>query len=343
MKKKDEKSKSILQTKFFYVASIFAVSFGTVSFLWRYKSVSWVLIAFGIVWVGVVTAFAWQMVTRAETLDELVKSRTKELAEANAELRKLDRMKNWFISVVSHELKTPLTSIRSFSEVLEGYEDLTPKERREFLGVIMSESDRLTGLINDMLDAASIADGRMEWNPRASSPNLLVERSCKLLAHKAENMRLSLHQAVPDGLPEVWADEGKIITVLNNLLFNAIKFTGPGGRIEVGARTIEEEAKQGRFVAISVSDTGLGIAREDQERIFEKFMQVAEPPGDCPAGAGLGLAICKEIVEHHGGRIWVESEPGRGSTFTFTLPLAQATDNQPDPEPEAPGCLRAGA
>ncbi len=505
--------RSVLQTKFFYVASMFAVSLGTFSLMWRFRHVDWTLTIFGLAWVLVVTAFAWEIATRAESLDELVRARTdaleesnrhlsamweqlnafhnisyeitqkmdlqdmtlaftkslcdmlpdvdsvwlwldaqllgaepgpregaevfplaqqagedlgrpeplqvlrsdnplvgdcfqghslsalddlagkaqgwgwhwlaesgmrsfvgfplqlgqrmlgllgvfsrwtmsagfvsqlnlsvnqltvalekarlleetqrraEELAAANEELRQLDAMKDWFVSAVSHELRTPLTSVRSFGEILERYEDLEPEERREFATIIRQEGERLSEMIDDMLDLAKIANGNAELLPDYFDLRALVAKCCKLFSQEAEERGIGFGHAVPDELPQVFADEKGVTRVLSNLLGNAFKFTPDGGKIRVTAERDASASEDGGFVRVLVTDTGVGIARRDQSRIFERFTQVGSGLTNKPRGTGIGLAICREIVAKSNGRIWVESEPGRGSTFGFTLPV----------------------
>jgi len=506
--------RSVLQTKFFYVASMFAISLGTFSLMWHFRSVTWTLTLFGLAWVLVVTAFAWEIATRAETLDELVRARTdaleesnrhlsamweqlnafhnisheitqkmdleeialaftrrlcdklpdvdsvwlwldpqlvdaeagppegpqtfvlaqqagedlgrpeslqvlrsdnplvgdcfgghalsalhdlagkgqawgwdwlagsgvqsfvgfplrlgdrtlgvlgvfsrstvsagfvsqlnlsvnqltvalekarlleetqrraEELAVANQELRQLDAMKDWFVSAVSHELQTPLTSVRSFGEILENYEDLEPDERREFASVIRQESERLSEMIGDMLDLAKMADGSADLLPDYFDLPALVGRCCKLFSQEAHDRRIEFGHALAEDLPPAFADAKGVARVLNNLLGNAFKFTPDGGKIRVAAENEPSGSEDGGFVQVLVTDTGVGIARRDQARIFERFTQVGSGLTDKPPGTGIGLTICREVVAKSGGRIWVESEPGRGSTFGFTLPVS---------------------
>lgn len=254
--------------------------------------------------------------------------RADELAAANAELRQLDAMKDWFISSVSHELRTPLTSIHSYGEILANYEDLTPEERREFAGVICQESARLSDIITDLLDLATIAAGEVHQEPRAIDLGELLARCCKPFAQEAEERGMTLGQTLPKEPVTVYADEPAVARVLHNLLGNAFKFTPDGGAIRVAV-----EAGAGAPATVTVSDTGVGIAEGEHARIFERFTQVGTRLGERPRGTGIGLAICREIVEGSGGRIWVDSRPGEGSTFGFTLPLAEPL---PEAEPEAP-------
>ncbi len=224
-------------------------------------------------------------------------------------------MKDWFISAISHELRTPLTSIRSFSEILERYEDLTGEERLEFAGIIREESERLTLMIDDVLDLSRIVHGQLELTPMPFDLVPMIARACKLFSRQAAERRMELRQELPD---QAWvsADESAIARVLNNLLGNAFKFTPDGGSIELSVRGVAGE------VEVSVRDTGVGIAPADQERIFERFTQLDNRLTGKPAGSGIGLAICKELVETSDGSIWVESQPGEGATFRFTLPAA---------------------
>lgn len=237
-----------------------------------------------------------------------------DLAAAHQELLGVDEMKTNFIANVSHELRTPLTSIRSFSEILLSFavDDVT---QREFLGIINAESERLTRLINDVLDITKIEAGQVDWNVKDVDLTELLRTSARTFVSLAEEHDLHFELAPPSLPVKVHADPDRVLQVLSNLLGNAMKFTSKGS-IVMGATIIDGMAR------IYVSDTGVGVAPEDHERIFEKFHQVGDTMTEKPTGTGLGLCICRDIVNHHGGTIWVESSPGNGSTFTFTLPLA---------------------
>jgi signal transduction histidine kinase len=228
--------------------------------------------------------------------------------------KKLDQLKSDFVSKVSHELRTPLTSIKGFTEILMSYSDVDGKTQHEFLGIINDESERLTRLINDILDLSKIEAGRVEWQIQPVPVADLVEHTTKLFGSQAAAKNLQLLIKIPKNLPLVRGDRDQLHQVMDNLLSNAIKFT-PSGRIAIQAR--QEDA----FVKVSVSDTGIGIAREDQSKIFEKFHQLGDIRSGHPRGTGLGLAICREIITRLGGRIWCESELDKGSTFYFTLPV----------------------
>jgi signal transduction histidine kinase len=254
--------------------------------------------------------------------------RARQLAAANQELRQLDSMKDWFISSVSHELRTPLTSIRSFSEILQDYEDLSPQERLEFAAIIREESQRLGDMIDELLNLAKLAHGEAGASPAAFQLEPLVHRACRLFRQQADERDIELVEDVPEDLPAVFADEMGLARVLNNLVSNAFKFTPDGGRIVISAET---ETK--RFVVVRVTDTGMGIAPEDQERIFERFTQVHNQLTDKTPGTGIGLAICKELVEKWGGEIWVNSTPGQGSTFSFLVRTEQSVAQDVAEEP----------
>ncbi|HVA63041.1 MAG TPA: ATP-binding protein [Terriglobales bacterium] len=257
-------------------------------------------------------------------LEDLVRQRTSdllratdELRRANADLRRLNELKSSFLANVSHELRTPLTSIRSFSEILLHYPDEEVATRSEFLQIIMDESDRLTRLINDVLDLAKIEAGKMEWRLQPLQLVEVARQSLELVQVVAAQKGLRLINRIPEGLPWVSADPDRMRQVFTNLLSNAVKFTSSGS-IQVGALARGDE------VVAYVSDTGIGIPARDLERIFEKFHQQGNALTDKPAGTGLGLSICREIMQRHGGRIWAESREGEGSIFYCALPALAA-------------------
>ena len=244
-----------------------------------------------------------------------------DLAIAHQDLLSVDEMKTNFIANVSHELRTPLSSIRAFSELLLAY-DNDPEVQKEFIGIVNTESERLTRLVNDVLDISKIEAGRMDWNMADLEVSRLVTDSARTFAPLVDMQGLTfVHDVEPD-LPRVHGDRDRLQQVLANLLNNAVKFT-EAGSITLRAYSVEDE------IHISVIDTGVGIAPEDHERIFDKFQQVGEMLTDKPHGTGLGLTICREIVAHHDGRLWVESELGRGSTFTMALKALKALTEAP--------------
>jgi Na+/proline symporter/nitrogen-specific signal transduction histidine kinase len=245
---------------------------------------------------------------------------TTELREANTRLQELDRLRDDFVSTVSHELRTPLTSIRSFGEILFDHPDLETGQRKEFLSIIIKESERLTRLINQILDLAKLDSGSLQWemedvDPREAIRDALAATN-SLIAKSVTRVDLQL----PAGLPPVLVDRDRLIQVIVNLLSNATKFgTGPDSVVRI---TAEE---QDRHLLVSVADNGPGIPAAAQERVFDRFQQAANGPAGKPGGTGLGLAICRQIIEHFGGRIWVDSKPGKGANFCFTVPLAVET------------------
>ncbi len=240
--------------------------------------------------------------------------------------------KSAFLASVSHELRTPLTSILGFAKIIEKrlVERVFPtvqaedrKTRRAIeqvttnLDIIIAEGERLTAMINDVLDLAKIEAGKVEWHMQPIKVAEVIERATAATAALFEQKGLELIKDVTEDLPEVSGDQDRLIQVIINLISNAVKFTAKGS-VTCRARRVDSH------ILVSVRDTGLGIAQADQLQVFEKFKQVGDTLINKPQGTGLGLPICKEIVEYHGGHIWVESELGKGSTFTFTLPIRAA-------------------
>jgi sigma-B regulation protein RsbU (phosphoserine phosphatase) len=253
-------------------------------------------------------------------LEAKVGQRTAELEEANRRLTELDRLKSEFVSTVSHELRTPLTSIRSLSESLvEGLEtgaDVSRAVQRQFLGIISEESQRLSRMINQLLDLSRIEAGKMEWRIEAIDLGEVVMQTVQIHRALFEGKGIDLSASRPEDAVPVLADRDKLIQVLTNLLSNAAKFTQPGGQVRV--RTAREDWQ----AVVEVEDTGVGIPSDQLSVIFDRFRQVGDTLTGKPEGAGLGLPISREIVQHHGGSLTARSEPGRGSCFRMTLPLA---------------------
>jgi signal transduction histidine kinase/DNA-binding response OmpR family regulator len=246
--------------------------------------------------------------------DNLEKSRA-ELEEANNKLKELDLMKSEFLNTVSHELRTPLTSIKAFAEILLDNVGEDPETQTEFLEIINKESDRLTRLINNLLDLSRIEAGRMKWDRVQLDLHEVAESALNALRGSAEKKGLVVESDLEEDLPTV-GDKDKLIQIITNLLGNAIKFTSEGGKIKVTA------ARKDLLTArIEVKDSGVGIAPEFHESIFEKFSQVDSSETRDIKGSGLGLPIARSITEHHGGTLFVESEAGQGSTFIVELPL----------------------
>jgi signal transduction histidine kinase len=239
----------------------------------------------------------------------------REIEEKSRQLEAASRHKSEFLANMSHELRTPLNAVIGFSEVLlqRMFGDLNAKQD-EYLKDIYASGQHLLSLINDILDLSKIEAGRMELVPAPFHLPTALDNAVTLVKERAARHGITLQVDVDPQLGEIVGDERKVKQVVLNLLSNAVKFTPEGGRIRLKA------AQTDGSVDIAVSDTGIGIAREDQAAIFEEFRQVGHDETRKQEGTGLGLTLAKKFVELHGGRIWVESEPGRGSTFTFTLP-----------------------
>ena len=251
-------------------------------------------------------------------LEQKVAERTRELAIANERLMELDRLKSDFVSNVSHELRTPLTAIKGAVDlVLREVPGPLNERQAYYLMRLKSNTQHLTGLINDLLDLSKIEAGKIELNSTRVSLGGLVHEVVETFRPIAAEKPIALGVTAPEPSILVWADRDKLTQVLMNLIGNAIKFTPAEGRV-----TVATAGNGNGWVRISVNDTGPGIAVEETEKIFDKFYQVKVNGGQKPKGTGLGLAISKTLVELHGGRIWVESEPSGGSTFYFTLPAA---------------------
>jgi signal transduction histidine kinase/DNA-binding response OmpR family regulator len=260
--------------------------------------------------------------------DNLEKSRA-ELEEANDKLKELDHMKSEFLNTVSHELRTPLTSIKAFAEILLDNVGEDVETQTEFLQIINKESDRLTRLINNLLDLSRIEAGRMKWDSEPVDLHEIAESALNALRGSAEKKGLVITSDLEEDLPTV-GDKDKLIQVITNLLGNAIKFTSEGG--EVTVRASRHDLLTAR---IEVIDSGVGIDPEFHESIFAKFSQVDSSETRDIKGSGLGLPIARSITEHHGGKLFVESQAGKGSTFIVELPLHVEEENQDDSEESA--------
>ena len=239
----------------------------------------------------------------------------REIQDKGRQLETANRHKSEFLANMSHELRTPLNAIIGFSEVLleRLFGELNAKQD-DYLKDIHSSGRHLLQLINDILDLSKVEAGRMELEPSTFDLPNAIANAMTLVRERAQKHGIALSQNVSAELGEIVADERKFKQILLNLLSNAVKFTPDGGRIEVTAR------HDGDNVVVAVHDTGIGVAREDQEAVFEEFRQVGRNYTNKQEGTGLGLALTRKFVELHGGRISLQSEPGKGSTFTFTLP-----------------------
>jgi signal transduction histidine kinase len=259
---------------------------------------------------GLLQTFADQAVIAIENVRLF-----KELEAANRELAAASQHKSEFLANMSHELRTPLNAVIGFSEVLSErmFGELNEKQD-EYLKDIHASGQHLLSLINDILDLSKIEAGKMELELSDFDLPMTIDNALMLIRERAARRSIALNTAVDERVGQVHADERKIRQVLLNLLSNAIKFTPEGGRIHVEARSVNES------IEVSVTDTGVGIAPEDQEAVFEEFRQVGTADKKVE-GTGLGLALSRKFIELHGGKIWVKSQVGEGSTFTFTVPV----------------------
>ncbi len=239
---------------------------------------------------------------------------------ANERLKTLDRQKTELLNIVTHDLRGPITAIKGFADILLMQKDNPDKINRvyeDFLNTIQKESIRLNDLIDDYLDLAKIESGQMEFKEESVDIKALIIESIGLYKGEAIKKGINLKPLFLEDMPIITADEGKIMQVVSNLISNAVKYTSSGGTIIASAVKKFGEAE------IFVEDTGEGIPKKYHEKIFDKFVQVNAEKERIKKGTGLGLALAKNIVEHHGGRIWVESDKGKGSKFIFTLPIKQ--------------------
>ena len=260
-----------------------------------------------------------------EELEQRIKERTAELEKAYDELKDLDKMKDVFLSTISHEFRTPLTSIRSYSEVLLTYDEKVTTQK-DFLQIINSESERLSRLIDNVLDLSQIEAGGMVWNDELMSVEEVVQRVARTEGQILETEKIGLELEFGSDVKPVFADFDRIQQVITNLLGNAIKFSPAGGAISIRADSLtgRRSGETCEWVRVCVADCGEGIDEKDQTAIFERFRQVSSNTlTNKPKGTGLGLPICREIVAHYGGNLWVESKAGHGSAFYFTLPCAE--------------------
>jgi signal transduction histidine kinase len=244
---------------------------------------------------------------------------TQELKEANEELMHLDQLKSDFLATMSHELRTPLTSIIGYSDMLlSGMTGEVSEKQQSFLRSILSSGESLLNLINDILDLTKIEAGKLELNVEPVHLRGVLVSVLSVVKPRANEKGLKITTFLPKDLPPLHADAAKLGQILMNLITNAIKYTPDKGRVSIEARV------RGGEVEIRVTDSGIGISPEDQERIFERFTQVDSSATRSQGGTGLGLAITKDLIELHRGTITVQSELGQGSSFVFSIPKADA-------------------
>jgi len=228
---------------------------------------------------------------------------------------------------VTHELRTPLTSIRAFSEILHDDPEMPLEQRDGFMMIIVKESERLTRMINQVLDLSKLESGNAEWHSTELDLKEVIAQAVSTTSQLLREHRVELKLDFADAVPPVRADRDRLMQVMLNLISNAVKFCPPDdGRITIALQVLPGALQ------VDVADNGIGVAPADQELIFEKFRQVGDTLTGKPQGTGLGLPISRQIVQHFGGRLWVRSERGQGATFSFTLPLG-APPARPASEP----------
>jgi signal transduction histidine kinase len=258
------------------------------------------------------------VIERAEVLDRLG-SRSRELEEANTRLTQLNAMKDVFLSTASHELKTPLTSVIAYAELLdEQGERLNTHQRSDFLHRLRTEAERLMGLIEDILDLTRLESGKMTLKPVSLSPSDIAHAAVETSRPVAAKHEVQIREQFEEGLPQLPLDEVKMGQVISNLISNAVKFSPRGASVTV--RTLREP----RWVRIDVVDEGPGVGAEEASHIFELFGQGHSGADRPDAGVGIGLHLVKRITELHGGHVGVISSPGEGSTFWVRLPVPVA-------------------
>jgi len=234
--------------------------------------------------------------------------------------RELDRLKDEFVSLVSHELRTPLTSIKGYVDLLiDGDAGEVTEEQKEFLDIVKNNSDRLVLLVNDLLDVSRIEAGRINLRVQPVDLAGCIDEVATSLRPLMEQKRQSLKLELPADLPQVRADRDRVVQIVTNLLSNAHKYTLEGGAVSVRAQADRDD------VQVEVSDTGVGMTADERDKLFTKFFRAQNPATQNISGTGLGLNIVKSLVEKQGGRIWVTSEPMKGSTFIFTIPTGGKT------------------
>lgn len=267
---------------------------------------------------------ATQIIEYSRQLEEKsreLEAATNELRTVNMRLLELDKLKDGFVSTVSHELRTPLTSIRSFSEIIQDNPDMDPVERAEFLDIIVKESERLTRLIDNVLDIARMEADDVDWELEQIDPGPVIDRALAATSSLFyKGGKTSIHTHIQDNLPSILANEDRLLQVIVNLISNAAKFCDQ----ENGAINLKSWTENG-LLHLSVQDNGAGIDPVDHNKVFQRFQQVGDPVTGRPKGSGLGLTICAEIIRRFNGKIWVDSTLGAGATFTFSIPVARSS------------------
>jgi signal transduction histidine kinase len=249
-------------------------------------------------------------------LEEMVAVRTQDLQKANQELKRLDQVKTNFFSVINHEMRTPLTAIVGYTELLLVRGRL-PASQEHMVHTIKNNSQRLLDLVNNILDISRLEEGKLVVVPEAMPVWPAIKQALAVVQPLADSKHISVGVDVSPGLPDVWGDPKRVHQILVNLLNNAIKYTPDTGAVRITARP----NAQPQLVELSVADTGIGIPAEQLAHIFDRFSRIERPEIQHTVGTGLGLSIVKGLVEAHGGQLWVHSQEGSGACFTFTLPI----------------------
>jgi signal transduction histidine kinase len=249
-----------------------------------------------------------------------LKTSTDRLRDANDKLRTLDHLKSEFISVASHELRTPITSVKAFTELMLMRPAMSEDKKTKFLEVIKRESDRLARLINDILDITKIENGTLHWRISRLSMEEVIRYSLSCIEPLALGRNLSIEVSIEENLPAVSGDRDRLVQVVTNILSNAVKFTEISGAITVRAC---RDSGQVPAVTVEIADTGAGIPSDSLDLIFEKFHRAGDGLTNPVEGTGLGLAIARQIIAHHGGIIYARSRDEGGAVFTFTIPIEQ--------------------
>ncbi|MCP4370021.1 MAG: HAMP domain-containing histidine kinase, partial [Deltaproteobacteria bacterium] len=242
---------------------------------------------------------------------------TAELKAANKRLKELDKLKDEFISTITHELRTPLTSVRSITEILYNNPDIDAAQQKDFLGIIIKESERLTRLIVQVLDFQKIESGGTEWEISRIDFREVIKDAILATSRLIQDKKVKIESNLPDSFPLIDGDKDRLIQVMVNLISNSIKFCDS----DRGVISVFLQAKS-RHLKVDVKDNGIGISRKDQKIIFQEFQQVKDTSTGRPPGSGLGLSITKRIIDFHKGKIRVKSKPKKGSTFSFILPFS---------------------
>jgi signal transduction histidine kinase len=281
-----------------------------------------------------IRAYSRELEDKSRSLEQA----TAELRQANEQLKSLDRLKDDFMSSVTHELRTPLTSIRALAELMRDDADMAPEQRLQFTAIIVAETERLTRLVNQVLDLAKIESGHAEWQSSEVDMGALLERAVQTTAELFHERQCEVQLRLPPQVRLLRADPDRLTQVVLNLLSNAAKFVPvPGGRVVVSL------ARDVSGLTVRVQDNGPGVPPEQQGLIFERFRQGGDGISR-PQGTGLGLPISRQIVEHFGGRLWLELGSGHGACFSFFLPWAApvpmppASPKETKHEPKNPDC-----